>query len=126
MSTKKSIFTVLLFTAVFALASCASTPTVSDDLTPSQIVQLGQSAYDKGNYKVAIFYYEEVLSRFGTDPSISVEANYEIGHIYAKTNKKDNAKNYFNAVLELYDIYGLSLPQQYKKLSLMGLNSISN
>ena len=70
-----------------AFTGCTTTQTVTSETSDREIVQLAQTAYDKGNEKLAISYYEQLIMYYGQDLSIYVEGKYEIGHIYLKQKK---------------------------------------
>lgn len=122
---KKLIFVLLIFTATFAFFSCKTTKEIPEDYTSTQIIQLGQEAYDKGDYSESEYYYKEVIERYGADTATYVEALYELGHIYLKTKKYENAKNCFDEILNVYDLdIQNQLPRTYKKLAQIGLSKI--
>lgn len=102
-----------------ALASCKSTPVIiTDDMTAQELIQKGQDAYQKGKYKNSQKYYQAVIDRYGTDVSLYVEAQYEIGHLYMKQKKYKQAEPYFQEIKEIFanSIPG-TLPAAYNKLA---------
>lgn len=118
---KKIILTVL---ASIFLISCATLKSVPEDLTASQIIQMGQNYLVTGDYKSAELCYSTVLERYGTNAATYVEAKYELGNVYYKSHQYDKAYDTFT---ELLDIYGYSqgqLPGAYKKLAQIGLDKI--
>ena len=125
MRMKKTIFTIFMIALTAIFLSCKTTKELSEDLTSAQIIQLGQDAFESSDYKEAERCYKTVIERFSSETATYVEAKYELGHIYIKTKKYDQAKAYFTEILEIYqaDIYG-SLPGSYKKLAQIGLSKI--
>lgn len=122
MKIKLIVFSLL---ALFAF-SCASNAPIPQDLTAKQLIQNGQDSFSSGKYKMALRYYNELLNRFGTsDMSIFVEAKYEIGHIYMKQKKYNEARTNFNEIVDLYaaTMPGV-LPGAYLKLSKVELEKI--
>ncbi len=104
--------------AVMAFTGCSPTQTVTSETSDREIVQLAQTAYDKGNEKLAISYYEQLIMYYGQDLSIYVEGKYEIGHIYLKQKKYTQAAECFMDVISIYDSLPVgTLPGTFKKLS---------
>lgn len=122
---KKTLFILFTIIAGITLFSCASTKEIPTSLTSAQIIQSAQNAYEKNDYNGALRYYNTLIKRYGTDLSIYVEANYEIGHIYLKTKKYEQAYECFSELLAIYEdaSYG-DLPTSYKKLAQIGLSRI--
>ena len=101
------------------------TEEISNDMTATQIMQMGQEAYSNGNYKKAEYYYNTALTRFGMDTVVYVQVRYELGHIYVKTKEYEKAKLNFNEVLDVYASTPAGmLPPSYKTLAQKGLASI--
>ena len=112
---------------LITLNSCATQKEVAANLTSAQIMQLGQEAYNSGNYKLAEYYYQTTLTRFGMDTEIYVEAKYEIGHIAMKTKDYEKAYKNFKEVLDIFDAYPAGvLNPTYKTLSKNGLKAVSS
>ena len=107
------------------LFSCNSVPDeIPEDLDASQLIQLGQDKYDAGKYNASEAYFNAVLERYGTDIKRYVEAKYELGHLFIKTKKYENAYNNFNEILEIYENIPAGLPGAYKRLSQIELEKI--
>lgn len=121
---KKIIAISGLITISLMLLSCRTIKYIPEDKTPAQIIQMGQNCVGNSDFVSAAFCYETVIDRFGNDPAIYVEANYELGHTYLKQKKYDKAYTIFNELLDLYDQYGTALPGSYKKLCTIGLSQI--
>ena len=76
-----------------------------------EIIQMAQTAYDKGYEDDAIYYYNELIMRFGLSyPSTYIIGRYEIAHIYFKNKDYDKAAPIYE---ELIQIYNSALPGQY-------------
>ena len=114
-----SIFVLFLF------FSCHSVVVIPEDASAKQLIQSGQDEFSSGNYKNALRFYNATLERYGDDPSIFVEAKYEIGHIYMKQKHYSYAKAVFEEILDIYSqtIPG-QIPAAYKKLSEIELEKI--
>ncbi|MCK9168814.1 MAG: hypothetical protein M0P01_00195 [Treponema sp.] len=109
---KKRVFIIIvpvLFAAaaVFLFPSCGTIEEIPDDLSAAQLIQLGQDAYGKSQYKNAEMYYRMVISRYGMDNSIYIEARYELGHLYIKEKKYDDA---YSSLKEIIDLYASTTP----------------
>ena len=119
---------IITFAAIVAAAtlfvSCRTIKEIPEDKTPAQIIQLGQNCIGVSDYKSAVFCYETVIERYGTDPSVYVEAKYELGRIYLAQKKYDKAYATFDELLKIYDAYGAVLPGAYKKLCNISINQI--
>ena len=120
------LFTILtLFFTVLALSSCKSLPEIPNDLTQAQIIQKGQNAFSAGDYKVAEYYYQTSIQRYGNNTESYIESKYELGHLYLKTKDYDKAEEAFNEIIELYEYAAVGdLPPSYKKLANIGLSKI--
>lgn len=113
----KSILAITIFTAIFA--SCSSSPKeIPEDLTAQELIQKGQDAFERRKYKESLRYYNTVIERHSNATTQYLEANYEIGHLFMKQKKYDQAKTVFEQLISYYDnsIPG-SLPGAYYKLA---------
>lgn len=121
---KKFLYTFALISISGIFFSCASKD-IPTDLTAAQIIQKAQNAYEKLDDKSAIYYYETLIKRYGTNLAIYVEGQYELGHIYLRTHKYEKAYPYFEEIIKIYDdtSYG-DLPTAYKKLAEIGISQI--
>ena len=119
---------IITFAAVVAAAtlfiSCRTIKEIPEEKTAAQIIQLGQNCIGVSDYKSAVFCYETAIERYGSNPTIYVEAKYELAHTYLRQKKYDKAYEIFNELLNLYDKYGTALPGAYKKLCNIGLSQI--
>jgi outer membrane protein assembly factor BamD (BamD/ComL family) len=116
----------LLWGLVVALGACSTTPElISPDLSPEELVQRAQEASDRNRYGTALAYYEALLERNQTNYDWILAAEYEIAFIHYKQKKYGEAREEFNALLARYESPDAELlPQQYKRLSHIVLESI--
>ena len=85
---KKIVFNFLVAFASVCFFSCVSTKVeVPDNASSLEIIQLAQTALDKGSTKKSLQYYEILLQRYGMNTAIYIEGRYEIAHIYVKQKK---------------------------------------
>jgi len=119
---KLNIFFILMM--MLFLSSCA-TITISEDLSPAEIIQRGQEALDRNRYRVAIQYYQALYDRNPHNIDFIITAEYHIANIHYKQKKFDQAREELNAILEYYNTPDEELlPQHFKKLAEIVLNSI--
>ncbi len=100
---KKSLLSVLMILAASLVISCKSTriePSAEAD--DREIIQMAQTAYEKGYTEDAIYYYDLVIKRFGIDTAVYTEARFEIAHIYLKEKKYAKAAPIYEEILEIY------------------------
>ena len=121
---KKLMLLAALFTVASLFISCRTLKEIPEDKTSAQIIQMGQNYVGNNDYKSATFCYNTVIDRYGSDPAIYVEANYELGRIYLAQRKYDKAYKTFNEVLDIYDRDGTMLPGAYTKLCIISLEQI--
>ena len=124
----KKITAITLTSAVcgaLLFASCRTIKDIPEDLTSTQLIQLGQNAYGSAQYKNAETYYKTVIARYGMDSSVYVEARYELGHLYLKQKKYAAAYASFKEILDMYasTTPGV-LPGAYNKLAEIGMKRI--
>jgi len=120
------ILTLIFSIFVFSVVSCASNDVIPNDLTAKQLIQKGQDAFDNNKYKLSLRYFNTALERFGeTDIQTFIEAKYEIGHIYMKQKKYNEAKVIFNEIVYLYSkTFVGQIPGAYLKLAKIELAKI--
>ena len=122
---KKILTFAALITIALTFFSCRTLKEIPEDKTSAQIIQMGQNYVGLSDYKSAEFCYNTVIDRYGTDPSIYVEAKYELGRVFLAQHKYEKAYNTFTEILAIYDTaYGYSLPGAYKKLCNISINQI--
>ena len=111
----------LLFIAAFipAVFSCTSGQVVvTEDTSPSKIIQKAQEAMDGNKYKTAVQYYEILLERYGSVNEYYCTGEYEIAFIRYKQKKYSEARWRLENLLVLYSAEGgESLPPQFKILA---------
>lgn len=120
---------ILLFTllTIFLVGtfSCKSLPTIPENASSTQLIQLGQDAAESSNYTAAEMYYEAVIKRYGMNTSTYIEAKYELGHLYKNMKKYDAAFSAFQEILDIFEnAEPGALPAAYKKLAKMGISSL--
>ena len=121
---KKFIALAVLYTTASLFISCRTLKEIPEEKTSAQIIQMGQNYVGNGDYQSAEFCYKTVIERYGTDPAIYVEGQYELGRVYLAQKKYDKAYNIFSEILNLYDSYAAMLPGSYKKLCNISLSQI--
>lgn len=115
----------LILSVVLLLSSCMTNKNIPEDLSPAQIIQLGQNAIDSTDYKHAEKCFNTVISRYGTNIATYIEARYELGHLYIKVQDYSKAYSIFSEILDAYSTAAISeLPPEFKKLSQIGLSQI--
>ncbi len=122
----KLVTKILLATSFcFAFASCGSVPEIPADATATQLIQSGQDALEYSNYKAAETYYNAVIQRYGMDTATYIEATYELGHMYLKQKKYEQAYQKFDEILATFENAEIGvIPAAFKKLAQMGINQI--
>ena len=121
---KKLIILAVLAAISSLFISCKTLKEIPEEKTSAQIIQMGQNYASNSDYKSAIFCYQTVIERFGNNPAIYVEAQYELARIYMKQKKYEKAYPIFNEILDMYDRFGLQIPGTYKKLSKISIEQI--
>ena len=107
------------------LISCNSVPEeIPEDLDARQLIQLGQDNYDAAKYDASEAYFNAVLERYGDDVKHYIEATYELGHLYMKQKRYEEAISNFNAILEIYENVPTGIPGAYKRLSQIELEKV--
>ena len=111
--------------AVFLFSACATTVDISEDLSPAELIQRAQEASDRNLYNIALQYYEALRDRNYINIDLVITAKYEIAFIHYKQKKYEQAREELYEVLEYYNTPDeIRLPQQFKRLSQIVLNSI--
>ncbi len=123
-TTIKKILIIALFAAIFA--SCSSVPKeIPEDLTAQELIQKGQTEFEKGHYTASLMYYNAVTERFADTPAVYLEASYEIGHLYMKQKKYDKAEVILQEILDVYaNAQPGALPGAYNKLAQLEMDKI--
>ncbi len=108
---KRILLSVLCVTVLVLLASCATqSRTLPDGLTAAEIFQRAQDAADRGDYTLAITFYQECQTRYPDDKDHMVWASYEIAFLYHKMGKNDKAATLIDALLTQYANQGDTVP----------------
>jgi len=106
-------------------SACASTLNISEDLSPAELIQRAQEASDRNSYNTALQYYYALRDRNKNNIDLIITAEYEIAFIHYKQKKYQQSREELNSVLEYYNTPDEELlPQQFKRLSQIVLNSI--
>lgn len=123
---KNSIYSIVAVCALCALSSCASNQVeIPMELTAQELIQKGQDEFESKDYKNALRYYNAVTERYSDSLPVYVEASYEIGHIYMKQKKYEQAKAIFDEIIGIYSNTAPGeVPGAYEKLSKLELAKI--
>jgi len=116
------------FTFVLIFSACtSSTISISEDISPAELIQRAQEASDKNRYNTALQYYQALNERNRSNIDLVIASEYEIAFIHYKQKKYQQAKNELTEVLEYYNTPDEELlPQHYKKLSKIVIDRIEN
>jgi len=118
----KAIIPALL--AVILISSCTSI-SISEDLSPAELIQRANEAMDRNRYSTAIQYYQALYDRNQTNIDLMITAEYHIAFIHYKQGKYDQARTELNAVIAHYNTPDEELlPQHFKRLSQIVLQTI--
>ncbi|MDR0455959.1 MAG: hypothetical protein LBH20_04655 [Treponema sp.] len=118
---------MLALAAAACLFACATgTLNISQELSPSELIQRAQEASDRNRYNYALQYYQALLERNYTNIDLVCTAEYEIAFIHYKQKKYTQARTELNALLERYNTLNSEfLPQQFKLLAYKVLERIT-
>ncbi len=95
------------------------------DTSDREIIQLAQAAFNNDNFKLANYYYNILLQRYGNNTVDYVIGNYEIAHIAIRKKDYTTAVPLLNEVLSIYDDTPTGyLPAAYKVLAQNDLNKV--
>lgn len=122
----KSLLKIITATAIcLSFAACNSIPTIPEDATATQLIQMGQDALEIPNYKAAETYYNAVIQRYGMDIATYIEASYELGHMYMKQKKYEQAYQKFDEIIATFENGEIGvIPAAFNKLAKMGMEEI--
>ncbi len=89
---------------IFLLASaCKSAPPVNyNSLNKAEFFQKAQEASNKGDYEIALAYYNHFLAKYPDDIQKGIEADYEIAFIAYKQHDYKKANRLFSDILDKY------------------------
>lgn len=110
-SLRRAFLGTVCAAALIVLGSCASGPVViPPNLSAAEIFQRAQDASDRGDYTLAIRYYDTVPTSFPDDINHVTWASYEIAFLYHKMGKPAQSLALINKLLDQYDKEGDKLP----------------
>lgn len=122
---KLSIRLLFILSLGLSMASCGTVPKIPEDATSTQLIQMGQDALEFSNYTAAETYYKAVIQRYGMDTATYIEASYELGHLYLKQKRYEEAYQKFDEILATFANAEIgAIPAAYKKLAEMGIEKI--
>jgi len=122
MAMNKLIFALA---AALLLSACATVINISEELSPAELIQRAHEAMDKNRYNTAIQYYQALHERNRSNIDLMITAEYHIAFIHYKQKKYEQSRFEFNTLLAHYNTPDEELlPQHFKKLSQIVLNSI--
>ncbi len=100
----KRVLPFILASVFLILISCNSVPKeIPEDMQPEEYFKNAQTAVvDWGNYRRALFYYNEFIKRFPDMKGKILEAEYEIALIYYKKENYYESEKRFNAIIDQY------------------------
>jgi outer membrane protein assembly factor BamD (BamD/ComL family) len=106
-STLRTVLPMILLasacgTAIFLTACASAIPAPSPGLTPAEFFQGAQDAADKGEYKLAIEYYELFQKQYPEDRNHQAWAAYEMAFLYHRMGDNKKAVALFDDLLALY------------------------
>ena len=100
----KRVLPFILTSVFLVLLSCNSVPKeIPEDMQPEEFFKNAQaSVVDWGNYRRALFYYNEFIKRYPDMKGKVLEAEYEIALIYYKKENYYESEKRFKAILDRY------------------------
>ena len=117
---------ITLFVVLLGVSCATGATTITDDLTPMELIQRGQEASSRNRFAVALQYYRTLLERFPHDLYFVCAAEYEIAFIYYRREARRSpwrrdftaAQIKFHNLLERYNTPDAELlPPQFRVLS---------
>jgi tetratricopeptide (TPR) repeat protein len=122
------LYMLSVVSLLLLVSACASGPKqTGPDISPEELIQLGQEAADRNRYNLALQYYHKILELFPDNTAMVCTAEYEIAFAQYKQKKFGSAKTGFNALLNRYDAFGgEQLPPKYKRLAVIVLKRIED
>jgi outer membrane protein assembly factor BamD (BamD/ComL family) len=99
-----TIFLAAVLASIAMLSGCASSakPAPTDDMTPAEFFQWAQDAAEKGDYTLALRYYEQFQLKYPDDSSHQAWAAYEIAVLYHKMGNNTKAIDLLDQLLDRY------------------------
>ncbi|MCL2481800.1 MAG: tetratricopeptide repeat protein [Spirochaetaceae bacterium] len=102
---RNQLFVIFLIITIFLIiAGCRGAPKeIPENLYPEEYFKNAQIAMvDWGNYKAALFYYEEFIKKFPDMQGKIIEAEYEIAFIHYRRKNYIEAEQMFESILDKY------------------------
>jgi len=114
----KSLCRVLCVAALISAAGCATAGSeIPEDLEPIGYFQQAQKiAADKGNYPLAIRYYQTFIEKYPDDLQRIVMAKYEIAFLNYKRGKYNLSMQQFDELLTYYENEGSTVLPRWPKI----------
>lgn len=99
------LLSILVVGTVMLLGACKTGPVpIKEDVTPAEVFQLAQeAAIEERDYETALHYYGQVKELFPNDEESKIIADYEIAFIHYKTERTDEARDEFQAIIDRYE-----------------------
>ena len=109
---------IFLLLVILMLSGCRGVPKeIPSDLQPEEYFKNAQSVMvDWGNYKAALFYYEEFIKRFPDMQGKIIEAEYEIAFIHYRRKNYDEAETRLNMILNKYKTSESAYYQEWPRI----------
>ena len=116
---------LIALAVVLLFAACQTTVTISEDMSPAQIIQRAHEAMDRNRYNIAIQYYQALYDRNRTNIDLVITAEYHIAHIHYRQGRLEQAREGMVGVLAYYYTPGaILLPQHFRVLAEIVLENI--
>jgi len=109
---------ILCAAALLFFTGCAGTSEeIADDLEPIEYFQKAQQiASEKGDYLLAIRYYETFIERYPDDLQRIVMAKYEIAFLNYKRGRYNVAMQQFDELLTYYESEGSTVLPRWPRI----------
>jgi len=125
MNKQISVYILIFLAVIIFLPSCATTVTISDDMSPAEIIQRAHESMDRNRYSAAIQYYQALAERNPNNIDLVITSKYHLAFIHYKQKKFDQAREGMNDVLSYYNSPdAVFLPQHFKRLAQIVLENM--
>lgn len=123
-----TLYRLSVLSLILLISACASGPNhARPDISPEELIQLGQEAADRNRYNLALQYYQKILDLFPGNAVMVCTAEYEVAFVQYKQKKYSSAKTGFSSLLDRYSASGgEQLPPKYKRLCTIVLQRIED